>query len=54
MDVLVDKSIEAKAIAVIRDLGHRYLKDGIDPLSRLVRKPTTNRSTNVALIDARK
>jgi len=54
MEVLVDKSIAAKALTIIRELGHSYIKNGIDPLSRLVRKPTANTSTNIALTNARK
>jgi len=54
MEVLVDKKYAAKATATIRTLGHTYLKKGIDPFSRLVRKPTANGPTNVVLTNARK
>jgi len=54
MEVLVDKKIAPKAITIIRELGHSYIKEGIDPLSRLVRKPTANAFRNIALTNARK
>jgi len=54
MEVLVDKKSSAMVIVILRELGHKYLKEGIDPLARLVRKRSSASEDSVALVNARK
>lgn len=54
MEVLVDKTLVDKVIVILRDLGHKWLKDKIDPLARLVRKPGATTATNSEFVNAKK
>jgi len=41
-------------IVILRDLGHKWLKEKIDPLARLVRKPGATNTSNATMINAQK